>query len=229
MCHVSPLPSSAPRPLQPVLPCLPACRGRPPRSCPAPPGPLRSGPRADPVPQPRPRQPLQPDVNASVVEFTAIGDDVCFVLRSVRNVGDNVIEAIVQARKKSGGFSTFADFLDKAEVAALDKRAVDSPSRPAPLTHSATRATCPHRCHGQPRRQLRRPETWWQRSPGAAVDEHLDDRGEHRLIIDVRDSTVLRPQPSRRQQRPWDLPQPVRNDPAPTPTPHAQRNSQPTM
>ncbi|BDM74547.1 DNA-directed DNA polymerase (plasmid) [Streptomyces nigrescens] len=69
---------------------------------------------------------LQPDVNASAAEFTAIGDDVRFGLRSVRNVGDNVIDAIVQARSKHGRFTAFADFLDKAEIAALNKRAVDS-------------------------------------------------------------------------------------------------------
>ncbi|MGW1374517.1 DNA polymerase III subunit alpha [Streptomyces sp. NPDC002446] len=69
---------------------------------------------------------LQPDVNESAAEFTAIGDDVRFGLRSVRNVGDNVIDAIVQARKKHGAFTSFADFLDKAELTALNKRAVDS-------------------------------------------------------------------------------------------------------
>lgn len=77
--------------------------------------------------------------------------------------------------------------------------------------------------------RLRRPETRWQRSPGAAADEYIDDRGEHRLIIEVRDSTALRPHPSRRQQRAGKVPQPIRNDPSPTPTPHAQHNSQLTM
>ncbi|MFD8549385.1 DNA polymerase III subunit alpha [Streptomyces sp. NPDC059649] len=69
---------------------------------------------------------LPPDLNESVAEFTAIGDDVRFGLRSVRNVGDNVIEAIVRARTKGGNFTAFSDFLDKAEIAALNKRAVDS-------------------------------------------------------------------------------------------------------
>ena len=45
---------------------------------------------------------LQPDVNESVAEFTAVGDDVRFGLKSVRNVGDNVIEAIVDAPPPEG-------------------------------------------------------------------------------------------------------------------------------
>ncbi|MFD8259548.1 DNA polymerase III subunit alpha [Streptomyces griseoluteus] len=69
---------------------------------------------------------LQPDVNESVAEFAAIGDDVRFGLRSVRNVGDNVIEAIIEARKSKGKFISFADFLDKVDLPALNKRAVES-------------------------------------------------------------------------------------------------------
>ncbi|MFE6689384.1 DNA polymerase III subunit alpha [Streptomyces sp. NPDC057743] len=69
---------------------------------------------------------LQPDVNASVAEFTAIGDDVRFGLRSVRNVGDAVIDAIVEARRRKGTFASFSDFLAKVELPALNKRAVES-------------------------------------------------------------------------------------------------------
>jgi len=69
---------------------------------------------------------LQPDVNASVAEFTAVGDDVRFGLRSVRNVGDNVIDAVVDARRRGGTFTSFSDFLAKAELPALNKRAVES-------------------------------------------------------------------------------------------------------
>ncbi|WP_168220699.1 DNA polymerase III subunit alpha [Streptomyces sp. RFCAC02] len=69
---------------------------------------------------------LQPDVNASVAQFTAVGEDVRFGMRAVRNVGDNVIEAIIAARRAKGKYSDFADFLDKVDLPALNKRAVDS-------------------------------------------------------------------------------------------------------
>ncbi len=69
---------------------------------------------------------LQPDVNESVAEFTAVGDDVRFGLRSVRNVGENVIAAVVEARRRGGKFTSFADFLGKAGLPALNKRAVES-------------------------------------------------------------------------------------------------------
>ncbi|MCM2389694.1 DNA polymerase III subunit alpha [Streptomyces albipurpureus] len=69
---------------------------------------------------------LQPDVNESTGEFTAVSDDVRFGLRSVRNVGDQVIEAIVDARRRKGKYTSFSDFLAKAELPALNKRAVES-------------------------------------------------------------------------------------------------------
>jgi DNA polymerase III subunit alpha len=69
---------------------------------------------------------MRPDVNESVAEFAAVGDDVRFGLRSVRNVGDNVIEAIVAARKSKGKFTSFTDFLDKVDLPALNKRAIES-------------------------------------------------------------------------------------------------------
>ncbi|MEV5264803.1 DNA polymerase III subunit alpha [Streptomyces werraensis] len=69
---------------------------------------------------------LQPDVNESVAEFTAVGDQVRFGLKSVRNVGDSVIEAIIDARKSKGKFTSFADFLDKVDLPALNKRAIES-------------------------------------------------------------------------------------------------------
>lgn len=71
-------------------------------------------------------QVLQPDINESVADFTAIGDDVRFGLRSVRNVGEGVIESLVASRKSKGKYSSFPDFLDKADIAALNKRAVES-------------------------------------------------------------------------------------------------------
>ncbi|MEV6676366.1 DNA polymerase III subunit alpha [Streptomyces erythrochromogenes] len=69
---------------------------------------------------------LQPDVNESVMDFAAVGDDVRFGLLSVRNVGEAVIESIVAARKASGKFTSFQDFLDKVELPALNKRAIES-------------------------------------------------------------------------------------------------------
>ncbi len=69
---------------------------------------------------------LQPDVNESVADFTAVGDNVRFGLQAIRNVGLNVIDSLVATRKAKGKFASFADFLEKVELPVCNKRAVDS-------------------------------------------------------------------------------------------------------
>jgi DNA polymerase-3 subunit alpha len=69
---------------------------------------------------------LSPDVNESVADFSAVGADVRFGLKSVRNVGLNVIESLVKTRKQKGKYTSFSDFLDKVEIAVCNKRTIDS-------------------------------------------------------------------------------------------------------
>ncbi|MDH6132611.1 DNA polymerase-3 subunit alpha [Kitasatospora sp. MAA4] len=69
---------------------------------------------------------LSPDVNESVVDFTAVGSDVRFGLKAVRNVGVNVIDSLVATRKAKGKYTSFADFLDKVELVVCNKRTIDS-------------------------------------------------------------------------------------------------------
>jgi DNA polymerase-3 subunit alpha len=51
---------------------------------------------------------LPPDVNDSVRNFAPVGDDIRFGLGGIRNVGANVVDAIVAARKEKGGFTDFS-------------------------------------------------------------------------------------------------------------------------
>lgn len=69
---------------------------------------------------------LSPDINESVADFTAVGDNVRFGLRAVRNVGLPVIDSLVATRREKGKFTTFADFLTKVELPVCNKRAMDS-------------------------------------------------------------------------------------------------------
>jgi DNA polymerase-3 subunit alpha len=69
---------------------------------------------------------LPPDVNASVATFTAVGEDVRFGLAAIRNVGVNVVEAIIEARKSKGDFTSFSDFLDKVPATVCNKRVIES-------------------------------------------------------------------------------------------------------
>src|SRR5579863_1599539 len=69
---------------------------------------------------------LPPDVNESVATFAAVGRDVRFGLTAIRNVGANVVEAIIAARKSKGHFTGFTDFLRKVPLVVCNKRVIES-------------------------------------------------------------------------------------------------------
>jgi DNA polymerase-3 subunit alpha len=68
---------------------------------------------------------LPPDVGQSIRFFAAVGDDIRFGLGAVRNVGANVVDAIVAARQDAA-FTSFHDFLSKVPVHVANKRTIES-------------------------------------------------------------------------------------------------------
>jgi DNA polymerase-3 subunit alpha len=69
---------------------------------------------------------LPPDVNESSANFTAVGTDIRFGLAAIRNVGHNVVEAIVAAREDKGRFVSFEDFVRKSPAVVCNKRTIES-------------------------------------------------------------------------------------------------------
>ena len=68
---------------------------------------------------------LPPDVGESIRFFAAVGEDIRFGLGAVRNVGTNVVDGIVTARK-SESYTSFHDFLAKVPAHVANKRTVES-------------------------------------------------------------------------------------------------------
>jgi DNA polymerase III subunit alpha len=69
---------------------------------------------------------LPPDVNSSDADFTPVGTDIRFGLTAIRNVGANVVEAVVAARTAQGAFTSFQDFLAKVPAVVCNKRTIES-------------------------------------------------------------------------------------------------------
>ena len=69
---------------------------------------------------------LPPDVNESDAGYTPRGSDIRFGLAAIRNVGENVVAGIVAARRRSGRFADFRDFLAKVDSAVCNKRVIES-------------------------------------------------------------------------------------------------------
>jgi DNA polymerase-3 subunit alpha len=69
---------------------------------------------------------LQPDVNASSVDFAPSEGRIRFGLSAVRNVGEQVVEGIIDARQRKGEFTSFADFCEKVDAGVLNRRTIES-------------------------------------------------------------------------------------------------------
>src|SRR6202044_1341673 len=55
---------------------------------------------------------LPPNVNSSDLNFTPVGDQIRFGLCAIKNVGENTVIGILQARETLGRFSAFYEFLE---------------------------------------------------------------------------------------------------------------------
>ena len=69
---------------------------------------------------------LPPDVNASFWNFTPDGESIRFGLGAVKNLGQAAVESIVKARNEVGSFRSLYHFCEKVDLAALNRRAIES-------------------------------------------------------------------------------------------------------
>ncbi|MEU4775788.1 DNA polymerase III subunit alpha [Micromonospora sp. NPDC023644] len=71
-------------------------------------------------------QVLPPDVNTSAGPFTPVGKEIRFGLGAVRNVGANVVAAIMRCREEKGEYADFYDFLSKVDAVVCNKKTIES-------------------------------------------------------------------------------------------------------
>jgi len=70
---------------------------------------------------------LPPDVNESGWKFTAVGEThIRFGLGAIRGVGSSAVNSILTARDADGPFTTMFEFLERVDLRALNKRAVEA-------------------------------------------------------------------------------------------------------
>ena len=71
---------------------------------------------------------LPPDINESFRNFSVIPgkDKIRFGLLAIKNVGSNVVEAIIRERKKNGTFSSFSEFVSRIDTQDLNKKSLES-------------------------------------------------------------------------------------------------------
>jgi len=71
---------------------------------------------------------LPPDINESWRNFTVIAgkNQIRFGLLAIKNVGGNIVEAIVRERELRGPFQSIEDFISRIESQVLNKKSLES-------------------------------------------------------------------------------------------------------
>jgi len=71
---------------------------------------------------------LPPDVNESLQNFTVVPKEnkIRFGLTAIKNVGTNIVEAIVQERKANGQFKSLTDFISRINSKDFNKKSFES-------------------------------------------------------------------------------------------------------
>jgi DNA polymerase-3 subunit alpha len=71
-------------------------------------------------------QVLPPDINKSFVNFIPEGENIRFGLLAIKNVGLNIVEAIIEERQRGGPFQNLSDFLRRVQHKDLNKKSLES-------------------------------------------------------------------------------------------------------
>jgi DNA polymerase-3 subunit alpha len=66
-----------------------------------------------------------PDVNESGTEFVATDQGIRFALTAIKGVGEGVVSAIIEERKRGGWFKSLADFMKRVEIKKVGKKVVE--------------------------------------------------------------------------------------------------------
>ena len=69
---------------------------------------------------------LKPDINESYAKFAVINKKIRFALVSIKNVGSNAINEIVNNRKMMGPFNSFVDFCQRVAGDQVNKKCIES-------------------------------------------------------------------------------------------------------
>ncbi len=72
---------------------------------------------------------LPPDINTSSRDFMPDGSDIRFGLLAIKNVGGNIVDAIVNERARGGNFTDFSEFITRVEHKDLNKKSLESLAR----------------------------------------------------------------------------------------------------
>jgi DNA polymerase-3 subunit alpha len=82
---------------------------------------------------------LPPDVNQSDVDFTPVGQAIRFGMRAIKNVGENTVRGILDARAQLGRFTSLFQFCESVDPRLMNRRVLESLIRAGALDSLGSR------------------------------------------------------------------------------------------
>jgi len=69
---------------------------------------------------------LPPDINASLVDFAVVGEQIRFGLAAVKGVGENAVRSILDAREAGGPFTDLFEMVKRVDVKAVNRKVYEA-------------------------------------------------------------------------------------------------------
>ncbi len=69
---------------------------------------------------------VPPSINRSETQFSVDNGDIIYGLAAIKNVGANIVDAIISERRKNGEYKSFMDFLSRQGENTLNSRLLES-------------------------------------------------------------------------------------------------------
>jgi DNA polymerase-3 subunit alpha len=69
---------------------------------------------------------LAPSANLSVADFDVVDGKILFGMAGIRGVGENAVEAIVEARRADGKFKDLFDFCERVDLKRVNKKVLEA-------------------------------------------------------------------------------------------------------
>ncbi|MDB5092667.1 MAG: polymerase alpha subunit [Candidatus Eremiobacteraeota bacterium] len=69
---------------------------------------------------------LPPDINASLVDFAVVGEQIRFGLAAVKGVGENAVRSILSTRESGGPFADLFDLVQRVDLKAVNRKVYEA-------------------------------------------------------------------------------------------------------
>ncbi|WP_040236491.1 DNA polymerase III subunit alpha [Borrelia crocidurae] len=69
---------------------------------------------------------LRPDINQSFKDFRVIGSDISYGLNGIKNIGELMVDLILNERQENGEYKSFEDFIKRVDEKVINKKFLEA-------------------------------------------------------------------------------------------------------